>query len=151
MEIKEKLNQIIEGFEVKKDGKVIFTQLHPMETIVQQELMYGLHGNGEILPNNFIYEKTLEAFEALRDYEVTDENTFENVMGEITDGMVPVYSHELKDHFVQFMEYADAAKVDNLPQYATILDCLSMGCYLHCMEILTSCWEFLNASEEEEQ
>lgn len=101
-----------------------------------------------MLPNDFIFDTFRAALLKLQDYEIENENQFEEYQGEIADSMTPIYTYDLMEHFRQFPEYAEAAKTDNCHEESTLLDCITMGAYLHCSEILCTVFDFVNEAEK---
>jgi hypothetical protein len=94
------------------------------------------------MPNDIIFELVHRAVSTLVDWDINSEQDFERNQGEMADSMVPHKTHKQVTHYQQFPDYAESAKVDNLPESASLHDCITMGYYLHASEILSQVWEW---------
>ena len=130
------LNKILKKFETKND-KVICNDKGDLIEFIRKQ-------HEGLPPSDFIFEYIYQCFLELSDWDINNSDSFENSCGEIADSITPIYNHDILAHYREFPDYAEAAKIDNLPSDATVFDCMHMGCYLHCLELLTSCWEFIN-------
>ncbi len=150
--IKALATSTINGFEQikrKRDGKTIFIY-EPGDAFENHIMECHKQAGRLVLPSDFIFEHIYHCLRAIIDWEIESESELEDSLGEMVDGITPINTHDLINHFHEFPDYAEAAKIDNLPSDASILTCIQMGCYLHIDELMTSTWEWLvsNAGEE---
>lgn len=134
------IEKLINGFSRKNPRKV-----YCFDEKVSPEFMECIRTihNG-VLPNDFIFEtvfRSLIQIQESLEYKEFD-RLFED-RGEYVDSLTSVYNHDQREHYNQFSEYAEAAKVDNLPEDSTIQDCMAMGMYLHCDEIFGEVLEYI--------
>jgi hypothetical protein len=136
----ESINKLINGFD-NNNPRNIYVFNEKVSPCFKQ-LICDIHH--EALPSDFIHEIVYHCLGALKEWGIKDQGQFDEFQGDMIDAyLMPIDYRSQRAHFNEFPEYAEDAKIDNLPENATIQDCLAMGCYLHISEILNTVWEFL--------
>ena len=137
------INELLEGFSNDNPRNVYCfdESVNPEFYDLIRELHDGM------LPNNFIFDTVHSALSILRDCEIESEDDYYDAQNEMSDSMTPIYTSELNDHYRDFSEFAEIAKEDLCGNDASISQCITGGCYLHCSNILNDVFNFVNEVE----